>query len=79
MHPNFLQEKISSISEELQQQVMDYVDFLIERYTKEVPLLTDEEKLALEKRYNDYKNNYSQALEVEEVRDRLDYRLQGSE
>lgn len=54
MHPNFLQEKISSLSEELQQQVMDYVDFLIERYPKEVPLLTDEEKLALEKRYNEY-------------------------
>ncbi len=71
MERALLQEKISRLSEELQQQVVDYVDFLIERYHKEPHHLTEGEKQTLEKRLTHYKNDPSQAVDVEKVKDRL--------
>jgi len=71
MERTLLQEKISRLSEELQQQVVDYVDFLIQRYHKEPDELTETEKQTLEKRFAHYRNDPSQAVEVEKVKDRL--------
>jgi Na+/phosphate symporter len=71
METTVLQEKLSSLPEELQQQVADYVDFLIQKYQNEVSPLTDAEKQTLEQRYQAYQQNASKAEDLEEVKNRL--------
>lgn len=71
METTVLQEKLSSLPEELQQQVADYVDFLVQKYQNEVSPLTDTEKQTLERRYQAYQQNASKAEDLEEVKNRL--------
>jgi hypothetical protein len=71
METTVLQEKLASLPEEIQRQVADYIDFLIERYQREVPPLTDAQQRTLEGRYQGYLNNSSQAEDLEEVKNRL--------
>lgn len=71
METNVLQEKLASLPEEIQRQVADYIDFLIERYQREAPLLTPAQQHTLEQRYQSYLNNPSQAEDLEEVKNRL--------
>jgi Na+/phosphate symporter len=71
METTVLQEKLSSLPEELQRQVADYVDFLIQKYQNEVSPLTDAEKQTLEQRYQAYQQNASKAEDLEEVKNRL--------
>ncbi len=66
-----LQEKLSSLPEELQRQVADYVDFLVQKYQNEVSPLSDAEKQTLEQRYQAYQQNASKAEDLEEVKNRL--------
>ncbi len=68
---NELQEKLASLPEEIQRQVADYVDFLIERYQREVQPLTDAQQRTLEQRYQGYRNDPAQAEDLEEVKNRL--------
>ncbi len=71
METNELQEKLASLPEEIQRQVADYVDFLIERYQREVQPLTDAQQRTLEQRYQGYRSNPAQAEDLEEVKNRL--------
>ncbi len=71
METNELQEKLASLPEEIQRQVADYVDFLIERYQREVQPLTDAQQRTLEQRYQGYRNDPAQAEDLEEVKNRL--------
>ena len=71
METTGLQEKLASLPEEIQQQVVDYIDFLVERYQNEVSPLTAAEKQTLEQRYQAYQNDPSQAQDLEEVKNRL--------
>lgn len=71
METTVLQEKIASLPEEIQQQVVDYIDFLVDRYQREISPLTDAEKQTLEQRYQAYQNNPSEAQDLEEVKNRL--------
>ncbi len=66
-----LQEKLSSLPEELQRQVADYVDFIVQKYQNEVSPLSDAEKQTLERRYQAYQQNASKAEDLEEVKNRL--------
>ncbi|CAA9223844.1 MAG: hypothetical protein AVDCRST_MAG56-586 [uncultured Cytophagales bacterium] len=67
METTVLQEKLASLPEELQQQVADYIDFLVQRYQQEVAPLTDAEKQTLTQRYQAHRNNPAQAHDVEAV------------
>jgi hypothetical protein len=71
METTVLQEKLASLPEEIQRQVADYIDFLIERYRREVPPLTDAQQRTLEGRYQGYLDNPSQAEDLEAVKNRL--------
>jgi Na+/phosphate symporter len=71
METTVLQEKLASLPEEIQQQVVDYVDFLVQKYQNEVSPLTDAEKQTLEQRYQAYQHNPSKADNLEEVKNRL--------
>ncbi len=58
METTVLQEKLASLPEEIQRQVVDYVDFLVQKYQNEVSPLTDvKKKQTLEQRYQAYQNN----------------------
>jgi Na+/phosphate symporter len=71
METTVLQEKLASLPEEIQRQVVDYVDFLVQKYQNEVSHLTDVEKQTLEQRYQAYQNTPSKAEDLEEVKNRL--------
>jgi len=71
METTLLQEKLASLPEEIQRQVADYIDFLIERYQHDVQPLTDARQRTLEQRYQGYRNNPSQAEDLEAVKNRL--------
>ena len=71
METTVLQEKLSSLPEEIQQQVADYVDFLVQKYQNEVSPLTHAEKQTLERRYQTYQQNASKAEDLEKVKNRL--------
>ena len=47
METTVLQEKLASLPEEIQRQVVDYVDFLVQKYQNEVCPLTAAEKQTL--------------------------------
>lgn len=69
-------QKIENLPDVLQQQVADYVDFLMERYqvgspkTEDAPL-TEEDKTELDNRYNNWKNDPSSAIPLEDAKNRL--------
>lgn len=69
MNPDILQEKIASLPEEVQRQLIDYIDFLVQRY-QDISL-TEPEKQMLESRYKSYLNNPSQSSDLDEVKNRL--------
>jgi Na+/phosphate symporter len=71
METTVLQEKLASLPEEIQQQVVDYVDFLVQKYQNEVSPLTDAEKQTLEQRYQAYQHNPSKVEDLEKVKNRL--------
>jgi hypothetical protein len=71
METTLLQEKLASLPEEIQRQVADYIDFLIERYQHDVQPLTNAQQRTLEQRYQGYRNNLSQAEDLEAVKNRL--------
>jgi hypothetical protein len=69
MNPDILQEKIASLPEEVQRQLIDYIDFLVQRYQD--TSLTEPEKQMLESRYQSHLNNPSQSSDLDEVKNRL--------
>lgn len=76
MKNEILAKKIENLPDILQKQIEDYVDFLMERYqvtvpeSKDVPL-TQEEKTELDSRYNNWKNDPSSAIPLEDAKNRL--------
>lgn len=71
METTALQEKLASLPEELQQQVADYIDFLLQRYRQDVGPLTEAEQQTLTQRYQAHRNNPAQAQDIEEVKKQL--------
>ena len=71
-----LVQKIENLPDALQQQVADYVDFLMERYQVVIPetediSLSEEDKTELDNRYNNWKNDSSSAIPLEDAKNRL--------
>ena len=72
METMVLKEKIDSLPDALKEQVTDYIDFLLYRYRGNSEVLTDEEKIELDKRWVDYQQDALLTSELEDVKTRLE-------
>lgn len=71
MESTLMEKKIANLPDNVKQQVSDYIDFLVEKYSKENSNLTEAEKQTLEMRYGHYLNHSQQATDLEEVKNHL--------
>ena len=71
MEDTLLKEKIDSLPEHLKEQVLDYVDFLLYRYSDNQPALTTEEKSELDDRWDTYQQG-TPTSSIEDVKERLE-------
>ncbi len=72
MEDILLKEKIDGLPESLKEQVSDYVDFLLYRYSDSQPVLTTEEKTELDDRWDAYQQGSSPTSSIEDVKERLE-------
>ncbi len=72
METMVLKEKIDSLPDALKEQVTDYIDFLLYRYRGNSEVLTDGEKIELDKRWVDYQQDALLTSELEDVKTRLE-------
>jgi hypothetical protein len=72
METMVLKEKIDSLPDALKEQVTDYIDFLLYRYRGNSEVLTDREKIELDKRWVDYQQDALLTSELEDVKTRLE-------
>jgi hypothetical protein len=72
METMVLKEKIDSLPDALKEQVTDYIDFLLYRYRGNSEVLTDREKIELDKRWVDYQQDAVLTSELEDVKTRLE-------
>jgi hypothetical protein len=71
MGSNSLQDKVAGLPDFVQQQIADYIDFLVQKYQKTENSLSQAEKQVLEERYVAYSKNPGQATELDDVMNRL--------
>lgn len=71
MDDTVLKEKIDGLPEYLKEQVSDFVDFLLHRYSDSQPALTEEEKTELDNRWATHQQGASPTSSLEEVEERL--------
>ena len=64
-------EKINHLPNHLQDDVEQYVDFLIKKYFLEDSTLSDDVQKALDERKNDYLENKDKALTVSELKNEM--------
>lgn len=68
-------EKIENLPPTIQQQIEDYVDFLMERYQVGQPdkedALSEADKMLLQNRYAEWKSDPSTGISLEEAKNRL--------
>lgn len=74
MEDILLKEKIDGLPDSLKEQVSDYVDFLLYRYSDNQPALTAEEKTELDGRWDAYQQGSSPTSSLEDVKERLEKR-----
>ncbi|HSI90923.1 MAG TPA: DUF2281 domain-containing protein [Adhaeribacter sp.] len=71
MDINMWQEKIATLPDFAQQQISDYIDFLVQKYQQPQGTISELEKETLEKRYAEFKEDSSGASSLAEVKNRL--------
>ena len=67
-----LTEKIDKLPENLKEQVADYIDFLLYRYSDSSLTLNAEEKTELDKRWTAYQSKKLPVSDSEDVKARLE-------